>query len=530
MVLTNRSPARLAASSLLLLVAVGLPAQESVRPGVRNPLPAPQDVPVKIPTDDEGSEALELTLLDAMRIGRVQNLGLRAEELGPLQATEGVRIADAFFEPELFGTVNSNRTERAPANAFQPGSVRETIDGSVGLRQRIPTGALYELTFTPLRLKQSVQSTFQFPTSQWTMDFTARVTQPLLRGAWADAALADVRAAGADLEGSRSRFERTVQDTLIEVVSAYWELVFAREDYRVKAQSLALASEQLRITNERIRVRELAERDRVFDEADVARRREELIRAENEIRRREDELRQLLFDDSDGLIWDRGLRPVSPFEGEFAVPEDDWRDLSRIALDRRPDLAALRAAVETAEVRYREAERNVLPQLDLVASYGTDSIQENSRDAWRDLTNLEYPDWGLGLQLSIPIGNNAARGARDRAMLVLEQARRRLYAAELDVSREVRAALRNLVTLAESIRASRESVRLSETQLDTERERLRVGRGTIFEVQQRNQELLEARQRLLRNQLDYRISESRLDYVQGDLSVGPAVPEPADAR
>ncbi|MGA1524623.1 MAG: TolC family protein, partial [Planctomycetota bacterium] len=146
------------------------------------------------------------------------------------------------------------------------------------------------------------------------------------------------------------------------------------------------------------------------------------------------------------------------------------------------------------------------------------------------LTNLEYPDCGLGLQLSIPIGNNAARGARDRAMLVLEQARRRLYAAELDVSREVRAALRNLVTLAESIRASRESVRLSETQLDTERERLRVGRGTIFEVQQRNQELLEARQRLLRNQLDYRISESRLDYVQGDLSVGPAVPEPADAR
>ena len=115
-------------------------------------------------------------------------------------------------------------------------------------------------------------------------------------------------------------------------------------------------------------------------------------------------------------------------------------------------------------------------------------------------------------------------------MLALEQSRRRLYAAELDVSREVRAALRNLVTLAESVRASRESVRLSETQLDTERERLRVGRGTIFEVQQRNQELLEARQRLLRNQLDYRISESRLEYVQGDLAVGPGVAAPEEPR
>src|SRR5690606_3020491 len=113
----------------------------------------------------------------------------------------------------------------------------------------------------------------------------------------------------------------------------------------------------------------------------------------------------------------------------------------------------------------------------------------------------------------------AARAARDRAMLALEQTRRRLFAAELDVAREVRSALRDLATLSESIRASRESVRLAESQLDTERERLRVGRGTILEVQARNQELLEARQRLLRNQLDYRISESRLLFVQGILQV-----------
>ena len=118
-------------------LAVSLPSQESARGQPAKP--APQDAPVRIPTDDEGSEALELTLLDAMRIGRMQNLGLRADELGPLQASEGLRIADAFFEPELFGTVNSNRVERASANAFQPSSVRETVDGSVGLRQRIPS-------------------------------------------------------------------------------------------------------------------------------------------------------------------------------------------------------------------------------------------------------------------------------------------------------------------------------------------------------------------------------------------------------
>jgi outer membrane protein TolC len=72
-----------------------------------------------------------------------------------------------------------------------------------------------------------------------------------------------------------------------------------------------------------------------------------------------------------------------------------------------------------------------------------------------------------------------------------------------------------LTTAAEAVRAAAESVRLAETQLDTSRELLRVGRGTIFEVQQRNQELLDARQRLLRNQLDYRIGEAQLRRAQG---------------
>lgn len=501
------------AAKVLFVLLAACPAAV-VRAQEPEPAEEPQDTPIPIPSDQEGREPLELTLLDALRLGRFNNLGLRAEELGPLQTAESVRVAEAFFEPEVFGTANVGRTERPQANIFQPAITRETVDGSIGMRQRVATGGLYEMTFTPLRLRQS-STTPGFPNRQYSMEFAARVSQPLLRGAWSDAALADVRSSEARLSGGRSRFQRVVQDTLIDIVGAYWELVFAREDYRVKTEALALAQEQLRITNEEIRVRTRPERDRVFDEAEVARRQEELIRADNEIRQREDALRQLLFDDSDGRIWERNLRPVSPFEGRFEEPTLDWREAARTALRTRPDVSALRADVRVAEVDYDAAQRNVLPQLDLVASYSTDGVRTSSIDAWRDLTSLEYPDWGLGLELAIPIGNNAARGERDRALLALEQARRFLYAAELDVAREVRASLRDLATLSQAIRASRESVRLAETQLDTERERKRVGRGTTFEVQQRTQELLDARQQLLRNQLDYRISESRLLYVQG---------------
>ncbi|MCA8944282.1 MAG: TolC family protein [Planctomycetes bacterium] len=476
------------------------------------------DIP--IPTDQRGVEVLELTVLDAMRIGRTYNLDLRADALVPLESAESVRVEEALFEPEFFGKVSTGRSTSPQRNVFQPSIKRETVSGELGFRQRVVTGGSFEFTFSPSRLRQDT-STVGFPTRQFTSSFVATVTQPLLRGGWSDYALRNVDTAQAELAAARYRFERQVQQKLIDIVRAYWELAFARQDYRVVFQAGELAREQLRITVERIRLRDLPARDRISDEAEVARRREELIRAENTIAQREDELRRLLFDGQDGEMWRRSLRPTSPFEGEFLAVESDWRELATRARARRADLRALRADVRSAEIARDSAERDLLPQLDLVGSYGANGVRENFPDAFGDTTDLDYPEWSLELQLSVPVGNTAARSARDRAMLTLERTRRRLFAAELDVDNELRSAMRELRTLSESVRAARESVRLAESVLDTARETLRVGRGTLFEVQQRNQDLLDARQRLLRNQLDHHIARANLEFARGEFLLTP---------
>ncbi|MCA8955629.1 MAG: TolC family protein, partial [Planctomycetes bacterium] len=144
--------------------------------------------------------------------------------------------------------------------------------------------------------------------------------------------------------------------------------------------------------------------------------------------------------------------------------------------------------------------------------------------AWDDVHNLRYPDWSVRLLFSYPLGNRAARSRRDRAQLGLEAAGRRVVAREIKVRTEVRQAVRNLKTLTESIRASRESVRLAENDLDTARHKLRVGSLTFFDVAQRNQQLQLARSRQLRNQLDFRIAEAVLLHAQGKLF--PPAPEP----
>ena len=491
------------------------PAPQDPQAPVPVPKQVPQDpqVPVDAEADRRGSPVRSITLDDALRLGRGQNVGLRAAEVVPMQARLDLLFAEAGFLPELYGSTGYTETESPARNAFSPSLSTSTIDATVGWRQRVATGGLFDLAYRPARVDTSGSASF--PAQQFSSEWIASYRQPLLRGAWTDYNLAQINAARYQQSQAGFQFDRAVQDTLLLVVQAYWDLVFARENWRVVVSALAVAVEQLRITEERIRVRELAPRDRVADEAEVARRREELILTENIMRKREDDLRRLLFDASDPVVWKTNLRPTSDIDVPPQRGEIPFEPLVAIAVEERPDLRAQRSALAVAEVALLQAESETLPGLDLIGGYSSDGVREEGLSyAFNDSTG-QYPDWSVRLEFSVPLGNQAARSRAQRASLEVERQRRLLHALTLDVTAEVRDAVRNLSSFAESIVASTESVRLATSNLETEQIKLRVGASTNFEVQRRNQELREARSRQLRNQLDYRVAESRLLHAQG---------------
>jgi len=473
----------------------------------------PAPIPVDAEAEQRGAPIRELSLEDVLRLGRLHNVGLRAAEMLPQQARLDLMFAEAGFEPELYGAVGYADSRSPTRNLFQPSVTQKTFDAALGWRQRVVTGGLFDLAFKPARFESSGSTAF--PDRQYSSDWSATFRQPLLRGAWTDYNLAPITQARYLEAQANHQYEGAVQDTLLQIVQAYWELVFARENWRVVGSALAVAQEQLRITDERIRVRELAARDRVADESEVARQHEQLITAENAIRAREDELRQLLFDGSDPQLWNLNLRPISAIGAQPDANAIEFAPLVEVALLQRPDLRALRSAVAVAEVALVEAQRDTLPSLDLIGGYSSDGVRDQFNPAFNDSVDQQYPDWSVRLEFSIPVGNHAARSRRLRAELEVERQRRELHAATLQVTKEVREAVRNLQSLAQSITASGESVRLATTNLETERVKLRVGASTAFEVQRRIQDLSEAQSRHLRNQLDYRVAQSRLLHAQG---------------
>jgi len=502
--------------SLLLVLAAA--AARSAAQDVPAPLKGLADI--VIPREPGARSRLELSLAAALRLARANNTSIQIAELRPLLVLEQLRQAQAIFEPEAFTDTGYARSQSVSQGAFSPPTERETFDARVGWRQRAITGGLFEMALAPVKFVQRQNAFFgRNDVSLWTSDLTFTYSQPLLRGGWTQVTLTEVRAAELGHAAAAGAFERSVQDTLLAVVRAFWELSYARENYRAVFAARELALEQLRITEERIRVRQLAERDRVTDEAEVAQRAEQLIAAENEIFGRADVLLRLLLQDSKGELWSTDVQPSTPIEGPLFGADLDWRVPAREALRSRPDLKQLQAEVAAAEVREEAARNELLPQLDFVGSYGSTGSDTSFNSSWGNIFDFDAYDWSVRLQLTVPIGNSGAKALLAERRLQTEQALRTAYAKEMDVVQEVREAVRLLRTTAEGVRASQESVRLAETELDTAQKRFRAGELTPFDVRLRNQSLLDARTRLLRNLVDHRIAQAQLLHAQGLLGV-----------
>lgn len=493
---------------------------------VEPPGAAPASRAVQAPLEGEEllhpkGRVLELSLPECLSMARRDNLGLRSAALDQPQAEAQALAASGFFEPAFFLSPRYQESERPSTSTFLPESRTKSYGFRTGFQGRVLTGATYDLSldYSYRRFEDPtvVGGVFGIDTyTQWTALAALTLRQPLLKGAWIGRNRTEIAAAELGAEAAGSAYKDRLEETLLQVTQSYWELVFARENYKVRQVSLEMARDQLEITEQRIKAALAAEVERVADQADIAARRLDLIGAANLILAAEDALKALIFPFREDREWATRLVPTSPYEAELDLQVPPAEEAAALALGRRHDLQAARAQVEKARVLLDAARTDLWPQLDLEGGYSVTDTDIHTTDFARNLAQSRYPTWSLALLFSIPLGNKSARGEFRRAEYALEQAERELRRQEVAVWREVRDAVRDLESLGQEIAAGREAVRLAETNLDIEEEKFKVGKTINFEVQRRNEALAAARSRLIRSLLDFRIAAARLTRATGE--------------
>lgn len=477
-----------------------------------------------------------LTLDEAVRLALEKSEPLVIEREALAAARAAVSGARGAYDPTVEADAGWSQATDPVNSSFAGGPDDglapevETAGAGVTLRQRLPTGGALSLRARGER--EETDGVFARLSPAYGTRLGVELRQPLLRDRSIDASRLAVRVARAGERGAEAALVRTRTETVAAVEVVYWTLLATRLAEGVRAEAVQLAQEQLAETRERVASGMAPETELAQPRAELERRRGELLAAHEVVARTENTLKLFILGDDQDAAW---LTDLVPVDSAAVDPEPvDAAGSLRRALERRPELAQARAAVERREAEARYARDGVWPSLDAVFSYDRYGLAGSANPAAGDVDLPARLDGGLGqsletlgdgdfdearvaLVLALPIPNRTARSSA-------EVARRAERQAEADAARvrkairvEVLDAAAALDTAGQRIEAARAAREAAEIQLDAERDRYATGLSTNFLVLTRQNDLSRARLDEISARTDYRLARAEMARAEGSL-------------
>ena len=478
--------------------------------------------------------AMSVSLEDCIIRALKDNLGVAIQVLGPEISAESVNAAQAKYIPTLSMSLSSRKSENASYSYLD--ASESLIDKTrnftfLNASQVLPTGGSFTLDFYGYRTTTNRRGTTIDPRYSTTLSF--RLTQPLLRNFGFKMARREIIVAANNLGISEESLKKTLMDTVYSVESAYWNLVYSIENLEVRKQSLALAKDLLEKNQRSVEVGTLAPMEVLSARAEVATREADLIQAETQIKSNEDQLKLLLNFAGDE---DKAISAILPKDKPtYVAREVDLDEAIAMAIQNRTDLEISRTGLETEKLNLSYAKNQVLPDLSLSANYSSPGIDGTRifyigspldgiidytipggiSGALKQTAQFQYPNWNVGLTLSIPLANVFSRAGLAQARLNMRQAMLELENQKEQVYLEIKNAVRSVQANYRRILAFTTARELAEQKLAAEEEKRRVGMSTNYVVLSYQRDLANARISELNSIISYNVSLAALERSMG---------------
>jgi hypothetical protein len=219
----------------------------------------------------------------------------------------------------------------------------------------------------------------------------------------------------------------------------------------------------------------------------------------------------------------RLLRPSDePSKAEIVF---DWDESVDHAMFRRVELRRQKWTVKQREMELIASRNQLLARLDLVGQYrwrgfgddllGSRDIENGS--AFRDLFGGDLQGWGLGLELSAPIGNRIGHAAVRQAELLLSRERALLREQERSILAELSEAFSETDRAYEQARYNYNRIIAARQRLSGEQTRYEFGQGVLQFVLDAQSRVADAEAEYFRSLVDYNLALAEVHYAQGTL-------------
>jgi outer membrane protein len=204
------------------------------------------------------------------------------------------------------------------------------------------------------------------------------------------------------------------------------------------------------------------------------------------------------------------LSPDLPPEGPEPLPV-----LVQRALATRLDLLEARDQVSDAGRTASLAKQNMLPQLDLKLGVTKNGLGNSFSSAWRAADQRV----NLFFSASYPLERSTDLVNKAQAELSLTGSQRNQREQEMQIEKEVRAAVRELDQLRKSVELQKQGVDIAQQQLRLATLRYQRGLASNFDVVDAESALVLARSALVGLLTRYQIARVELLRVTGELDV-----------
>jgi outer membrane protein TolC len=445
------------------------------------------------------------------------------------------------YDPILTGLISWGHTSSPQSTGFLYGTtslVTTTKLANFSLQEGFPTGATATLGYN--NSNSFLNSGRPDLNPLTTGNVTLTVSQPLLSGFGFAVNNRVIRQAKNSLKVQDYVFKQQVMATVANIVQLYWDLVSFNEQVKVTQQALATSQKLYEDNKKQVEIGTLAQIAIVQAEAEVATREQDVTVALTNVLQQETIIKNVLSRNgvASPAIQEAHIIPLDKIRVPGTEPIEPIQDMVSRAFADRPELFESRLNIDNSKLSIVGDKSALLPSLSAFVTMtnngqsGPISNQTPLPGNFRSpdpffvggygnllgqIFGRNFPDYRVGVQLSIPLRNRAAEADYVRDTMTMRQSELQLQKQVNQIRVDVQNAAISLQQARVRYQAANKSRILEEQTLDAEQKKYALGASTIYNVIQIQRDLVTAQGNEVTAESNYIKARANLDFVTGQI-------------
>lgn len=339
---------------------------------------------------------------------------------------------------------------------------------------------------------------------------------PLLKGLWTDDRRVAIQQAKILQESSIAEIQLALNDLLYQAAQAYWEWTKAFNNLIVIKQSLVLAQEQLEIARQSFFLGDQPAIDTLKIFIQVQERNVLLMETQLEV---ENAGRMV-----SSFLWDASQQPLEISANAFPVSLQNLKispldqsllDNQLQQLQQHPSLQLYDFKIRSLEIDKRLKFNKLFPSLYVKYNF----LSANHVSFFDNVGGEAFiENYKFGISFSMPLFLRKERSDLEWAKIKLREANYGLQSKQQELKVKIQNYFYNIQTYAQQVVQIEQMVTNYTALLDAERLKLGIGESSVFLVNTRENQLLDAQLKLVKQQVAHLKARASYFWVTANLS------------